>query len=71
MIRHFLLRLGIWLLLTANFTPVNIIIGISLALLLPQSSTRPERLRDLLRSLARVVIAIPQAYWEAVEMMLR
>lgn len=71
MIGNFLLRLGIWLLLTANFSLVNIIIGISIALILPQNSTRPERLKDLFRSLARIVIAIPQAYWEAVEMMLR
>jgi multicomponent Na+:H+ antiporter subunit E len=71
MIGHLILRLAIWLLLTANLSVVNLIIGISIAVLLPRRSTSPERLNDLLRSLGRIIVAIPQAYQEAIELMLR
>ncbi len=71
MIGHFILRLIIWFLLTANFSVTNIIIGISIALLLPRSSTSPERLNDLLRGLGKIIVAIPQAYIEAVELIIR
>lgn len=71
MIGHFILRLIIWFLLTANFSVANIIIGISIALLLPRSSTSPERLKDLLRGLGKIIVAIPQAYMEAVELIIR
>lgn len=71
MIGHFILRLVIWFLLTANFSVTNIIIGISIALLLPRSSTSPERLKDLLRGLGKIIVAIPQAYMEAVELIIR
>jgi multicomponent Na+:H+ antiporter subunit E len=70
MIGHLILRLAIWFLLTANLSTVNIIIGISIALLLPRSSTSPERLQDLLRGLGRIIVAIPQAYKEAVELII-
>ncbi len=66
-----LLRLMIWFLLTADFSVVNIIIGISVALLLPRSYTSPGKLRDWLHALWEIVVAIPQAYLEAVEIMLR
>ena len=69
MIGHFILRLVIWLLLTANLSAANLILGISIALLLPHRSTSPERLKDLLRAIWQIVLAIPQAYREAVEMM--
>jgi multicomponent Na+:H+ antiporter subunit E len=71
MIGHLILRLLIWFLLTANFSPVNIVIGIGIAFLLPRSSTSPERLKDLLWGIGKIVIAIPQAYMEAIELILR
>ncbi|BAZ38793.1 hypothetical protein NIES4101_47380 [Calothrix sp. NIES-4101] len=71
MMAQLILRLVIWFLLTANFSVVNIIIGISVALLLPRSHTSPERLQDLLRVLGKIIVAIPQAYIEAVELILR
>lgn len=71
MIGHLILRLVIWFLLTANFSVANIIIGISIALLLPHSSTSPERLKDLLKALGKIIVAIPQAYLEAVELIIR
>lgn len=71
MIGHLILRLVIWFLLTANFSVANIILGISIALLLPRSSTSPERLKDLLQALGKIIVAIPQAYKEAIEMIFR
>jgi multicomponent Na+:H+ antiporter subunit E len=70
MIGHFILRLVIWFLLTANFTLTNSIIGIIIALLLPRNSPSPERLRDLLWGLGKIIVAIPQAYIEAVQLIL-
>lgn len=71
MIGHFILRLTIWFLLTANWSAANIIIGILIALLLPRSYTAPQRLRDLLSVLWKIILAIPQAYMEAFEMLFR
>jgi multicomponent Na+:H+ antiporter subunit E len=71
MIGHLILRLVIWFLLTANFSLANIIIGVSIALLLPRGSTSPERLKDLFKVLGKIIIAIPQAYVEAIEMIFR
>lgn len=70
MIGHLLLRLAIWFLLTANLSPANIVIGVAIALVLPRKATSRERLSDLLRALAKVILAIPQAYKEAIELML-
>jgi multicomponent Na+:H+ antiporter subunit E len=68
---NILLRLVIWFLLTANLSPENIIIGIAVALLLPHSRTAPGVLKDWLRVLWEVIVAIPQAYLEALELMFR
>lgn len=70
MIGDVVLRLLIWFLLTANFTIANIVIGILIALLLPRSSASPERLKDLLQAIGKIILAIPQAYMEAVELIL-
>ncbi|NJK73710.1 MAG: cation:proton antiporter [Oscillatoriales cyanobacterium RU_3_3] len=70
MIGHLILRLSIWFLLTANFTLENIIIGILIALLLPRSYTKRDSLKELLQVLGKILIAIPQAYIEAFEMLL-
>lgn len=66
-----LLRLTIWFLLTADVSLANIIIGVCVSLLLPRSYTAPAVLKDWLRALWEVIVAIPQAYFEALEIMVR
>ena len=68
---NLIFRLVIWLLLTADLSPANIMIGIAIALILPRSSTSLGPLKDWLKLLWQIVIAIPQAYLEAIEMMFR
>lgn len=68
---NLILRLVIWFLLTANLSLPNIIIGVGVALLLPRSYTAPGALKDWLRVLWEVIVAIPQAYLEAFEIILR
>ncbi|WP_319423338.1 Na+/H+ antiporter subunit E [Pleurocapsa sp. FMAR1] len=70
-ILNIILRLTIWFLLTADYSLANIIIGVAIALLLPRSYTSPEALNDWLRVLWEIVVAIPQAYIEAIQIMLR
>ena len=67
---NIILRLGFWFLLTNDFSVANIVIGVIIALLLPQKYTDPGKLKDWLSVLWQVVIAIPQAYIEAIEIML-
>ena len=69
-ILNIILRLTIWFLLTADFSPANIAIGVSLALLLPRGYTSPGALKDWLEVLWDTIIAIPKAYIEAIEIML-
>lgn len=64
---NLLLRLAIWFLLTANFSVPNIIIGVSIALLLPHNYTTREKLKDWLWALWQSIIALPIAYKEAWE----
>ena len=66
-----LLRLAIWFLLTADLSRANIVIGVCVALLLPRSSSVPAVFKDWLRALWEAVVAIPKAYVEAVDIMLR
>ena len=66
-----LLRLAIWFLLTADVSAPNILIGLAVALLLPRSMTRPAVLKDWLRVLGEILVAIPQAFIEAIEIMVR
>lgn len=68
---NLILRLTIWFLLTADFSLANLIIGVSIALLLPGRQKASEALKDWVRVFAEILVAIPQAYWEAVEMMIR
>lgn len=68
---NLILRLTIWFLLTADFSVANIIIGISIALLLPGGRTAKQSLKDWLRVLGEIVVAIPQAYIEAFQLILR
>ncbi|WP_017301028.1 Na+/H+ antiporter subunit E [Nodosilinea nodulosa] len=67
---NIILRLTIWFLLTADLSWANILIGVGVALLLPRGATNPGRLKDWLRTLWEVVVAIPQAYKEAFEIMI-
>lgn len=71
MIGSLILRLTIWFLLTADFTVPNIIIGIVIAFLLPRGYTPPERIKDWLSMLKKILIAIPVAYIEAFEIIIR
>lgn len=66
-----LLRLTIWFLLTADASLTNIAIGVGVSLLLPRQYTSPSVLKDWLRVLGEVLVAIPKAYSEAIEMMVR
>ncbi|NEO86718.1 MAG: cation:proton antiporter [Spirulina sp. SIO3F2] len=66
-----LLRLTIWFLLTSDLSLPNILIGIAVALLIPRRYTQLSTLKDWLQILWEVVVAIPQAYIEAVEIMVR
>jgi multicomponent Na+:H+ antiporter subunit E len=65
------LRLTIWFLLTSDLSLTNSLIGIAVALIIPRNSARSAPLREWLRTLWKSLIAIPQAYVEAIEIMLR
>lgn len=68
---NLMLRLAIWFLLTADLSLANIAIGVAIAFLLPRVSTSPGALKDWLRALWEILVALPQAYFEAIEIMLR
>ena len=70
-ILNIILRLTIWFLLTADFGLANIIIGVAIAFLLPHGSISPGKLKDWLRVLWEIIVAIPQAYFEAIQIILR
>ena len=71
MIGNFVLRLTIWLLLTANMSLTNIIIGVIIALLLPRGKSSPEKLKAWLKVIIKIIITIPLAFMEAFEIILR
>jgi multicomponent Na+:H+ antiporter subunit E len=64
------LRLGIWFLLTGSLTPGNILIGMMVAVLIPRRPLPGYVLRDGLRVFKEILLAIPQAYMEAWQMIL-
>ena len=66
---NYMLRLAIWFLLTADISLANIVIGITVTLLIPSGYAVPSKLKDWLRALYEVAIAVPQAYWEAIVIM--
>ena len=68
---NILLRLTIWFLLTADFGLANVIIGVAIALLLPSNYTSPGKLKDWLQVLWEIIVAIPIAYIEAFQIILR
>jgi multicomponent Na+:H+ antiporter subunit E len=65
------LRLTIWFLLTSDLSLTNVVIGITVALIIPRNSGRSAPLREWLRTLWKSLMAIPQAYSEAIEIILR
>ncbi|MGB3263890.1 MAG: Na+/H+ antiporter subunit E [Microcoleus sp.] len=71
MIGSLILRLTIWFLLTSDLSLVNIIIGVVIAFLLPRGYTSPERFKDWVRAIKKILIAIPVAYIEAFEIIIR
>lgn len=60
-----LLRLLLWYLLTVDSSAVNLLIGVALALLLPHAQGPRQPLGPLLRALWQALVAVPQAYGEA------
>ncbi|NER82205.1 MAG: Na+/H+ antiporter subunit E [Leptolyngbya sp. SIO1D8] len=66
-----LLRLVIWFLLTSDMSLPNIVIGVCVALILPRNHVMSTVLKDWLRVFWEIIVAIPQAYAEAVEIMFR
>ena len=71
MIGHLILRLTIWLLLTANVSLTNIIIGVIIALLLPRGKSSPEKLKSWVKVIIKILVAIPVAFMEAFEIIFR
>jgi multicomponent Na+:H+ antiporter subunit E len=65
------LRLLIWFLLTGNLSWDNVAIGVAATLLLPRQASAPVQWRDWGRVLQEILLAIPRAYWEAFEMILK
>ncbi|MEM9977276.1 MAG: cation:proton antiporter [Cyanobacteria bacterium P01_D01_bin.2] len=66
-----LLRITIWFLLTADTSLANILIGGCVVLLLPRRYNPPTVLKEWLQVLWEIVNAIPIAYKEAIEIMVR
>lgn len=71
MIGHLILRLTIWFLLTSDLSVENIIIGVLIALIIPRGYTPSARLKDWLSVLVKTLIAIPAAYLESFEIIIR
>ena len=71
MVGNLILRLTIWFLLTSDLSLANIIIGVIVALILPRGYPSKEVLKDWLTVLWKILLAIPQAYMEAFEIIIR
>jgi len=68
---NYIFRLIIWFLLTANLSLINVLLGIAIALILPNSFRIKGKPKDWLTAIAKIFIAIPIAYIEAVQMILK
>ncbi|TVQ44116.1 MAG: cation:proton antiporter [Gloeocapsa sp. DLM2.Bin57] len=68
---NLVLRLAIWFLLTSDLSLVNIVIGVTIALILPQGRVQKETLKEWIDILVKIVAAIPIAYKEAIEIIFR
>lgn len=60
------LRLGLWMLLTQDPRSLNVLIGLAVAVLLPLQSSRSLPARHLVGAMGHVLVAIPQAFHQAV-----
>lgn len=67
---NIIFRLTIWFLLTADFSLANIIIGIIIVFLLPRNSSHLGSIKDWVQVIWKILQAIPQAYIEAIEIMI-
>ena len=67
---NIILRLTIWLLLTSDLSVENIAIGIVISSILPHPQQSIGSVRDWLQVTGKIVMAIPIAYIEAIEMIL-
>ncbi len=65
------LILMIWFLLTADLSAANILIGVIIAILMPGKRFDGAQIKDWLHVFWEILIAIPQAYFEAFEMIFR
>ena len=63
-------RLLLWIFLTSDLRPINLVIGLGVALLLPRDTHAKEPLLPFLRALGTSLVAIPTAYGEALALML-
>ena len=67
---NLIFRLVIWFLLTNDFSLPNIILGIVIAFVLPFDSPFLGNIQEWMAMGFKIIKAIPQAYFEAVEIML-
>lgn len=70
MFLHLIFRLGIWFLLTSDFSPANIMIGVAIAFIIPHPKIKAKNIKQWLEVGQDLVIAIPQAFIEAIEIMI-
>ena len=70
MISHLSLRLGFWLLLTADFSMMNITIGVLAALLLPRKKGPRLPLMAWLQGAWKVIKLLPIAYLESFSLLI-
>ena len=71
MISHLLLRLGFWLLLTADISVMNITIGVLAALVLPRKKGPRLPLMGWLKGVWKVIALLPIAYLEALSLLIQ
>jgi multicomponent Na+:H+ antiporter subunit E len=64
-------RLTIWFLLTANLSLVNVLLGVAIALVLPNSFQLKGEVKEWLKAIAKIFTAIPIAYIEALQMIFK
>lgn len=62
-------RVLLWFLLTSDGTPLNLLIGLAIALCLPRSRSGRWPLRQLIRVAGQSLVAIPKAYAEALTLL--
>jgi multicomponent Na+:H+ antiporter subunit E len=65
------LRVGLWMLLTQDARGLNVLIGVAVAMLLPIESSRALPVQDLIRAMGHVLEAIPQAFHQAVLLLVK